>query len=104
MRGALRTQPTQPTCVKHTQTLRTRVGSESRVDDEQQRLVDKHRFSRVDIAHRHQAYASPRYLNLSGRPHGQGSGGVHNNYVSYLLSFVVWSYVTRTHQYGWRVG
>jgi hypothetical protein len=52
------------------------VGSERRVYDEKQRLVDKHQLSRLDVTHRDQAYASPRYIDLRGRPHGMGGGGL----------------------------
>ena len=64
-----------PTCVKHTQTLRACVGNERRMYDEQQRLINKHRLSRLDITRSNQAYASPGYLDLRDRPHGSGSGG-----------------------------
>ena len=68
-----------PTCGKHTQTLRARMGSERRMYDEQQRLIDKHRLSCLDITRSDQAYASPGYLDLRNRPHGSGSGGTHRN-------------------------
>ena len=74
-RCAAKAASTLRTCGKHTQTLRACVCSERRVYDEQQRLVDKHQLSRLDVTRRDQAYASPRYFDLRGRPHGMRRGG-----------------------------
>ena len=67
--------PAQPTCAQHAEALRADVSRERRLHEEQQRLVDEYRFSRLDVTRRDQAYAAPGYVSLRHWPHGPRGDG-----------------------------